>query len=95
MEIKVVKVKQYNSTYKHVIMIDGEPVCLTNSDKMASECIQYLNGYTADINDGKVRKALDKYRMAPVNKETEKVKKRKQKALHKFHEERSNNASST
>lgn len=86
MEIKVVKVKQYNSTYKHIIMVDRIPVCITESDKRASECIQYLNGYNADINDGKIRKILDKYRTTPVNEDTEMSKKRKEKhkAIHKF-----------
>ena len=82
------KVKQYNSTYKHVLMVDGIPVCVTESDKRASECIQYLNGYNADINDGKIKKILDKYRMAPVNKDAEMKKKRKEKhkAIHSFNE---------
>lgn len=45
MKIRVIKVKQYNSTYKHIVMVDDNPVCVTESDKRASECIQYLNGY--------------------------------------------------
>ncbi len=86
MEIKIVKVKQYNSTYKNIVMVDGVPVCITESDKRASECIQYLNGYNADINDGKIRKILDKYRVPSVNKDTELKKKRKEKykAIHQF-----------
>lgn len=86
MDIKTFKVKQYNSTYKHVLLIDGIPVCVTESGNRMSECIRYVNGYDADINDGSVRKALDKYRLAPVNKETERKKKRKQKhkAVHSF-----------
>lgn len=86
MEIKVVKVKQYNSTYKHILMVDGVPICVTEGEKRASECIQYLNGYSADINDGKIRKVLDKYRLPSVNKDTEMRKRRKKKAIHKFNE---------
>lgn len=88
MKIEEIKVKQYNSTYKHIVMVDGIPVCITKSGKRASECIQYLSGYNADINDGKIRKILDKYRTTPVNKDTDKLKKRKmkQKAIHKFNE---------
>ena len=62
MDITVVKVKQYNSTYKRILMVDGSPVCIVASDKRASECIQYLNGYNTNINDGKIKKVLDKYR---------------------------------
>ena len=89
MEIKEVKVKQYNSTYKHIVMVDGVPICITESGKRASECIQYLSGYNADINDGKIRKILDKYRISPVNKDTDKLKKKKEKinALHSFRAE--------
>lgn len=62
MNINVVKAKQYNSTYKRVLIIDGVPVCIVASDKRANECIQYINGYDADISDGKIKKILDKYR---------------------------------
>lgn len=86
MELKVMKVKQYNSTYKHIVMVDNIPVCVTQGSKRASECIQYLSGYNADINDGKVRKILDKYRMSLANKDTEQMKKRKEKVIHKFSE---------
>lgn len=86
MKIEIARVKQYNSTYKHIVMVDGVPVCITESGKRASECIQYLNGYNADINDGKIRKILDKYQMPLVNKDTEQMKKRKEKVIHKFSE---------
>lgn len=86
MKIEEVKVKQYNSTYKHIVMVDGVPICITNSGKRASECIQYLNGYNADISDGKIRKILDKYRLPSVNKDTEMKKRKKKKAIHKFNE---------
>lgn len=79
MEIRVVKVKQYNSTYKHILMIDGVPVCITQSEKRISECIQYLNGYNSDINDGKIKKILDSYRVDSVNKDNEIKKKEKRK----------------
>lgn len=84
MDIRLLKVKQYNSTYKRILMIDDNPVCIVASDKRASECIQYLNGYNADINDGKIKKILDKYRIPSVNNDTERLKKRKEKAIHKF-----------
>lgn len=58
MEIKVEKVKQYNSTYKHVVMVNGKPVCITDSSKRASLIVAYLTGYAVDINDGSVEKVL-------------------------------------
>lgn len=67
MDIKVIKVKQYNSTYKNILMVDGIPICIVAGDKKTSECIQYLSGYNADINDGKIKKILDKYRKASAN----------------------------
>lgn len=88
MDIKILKVKQYNSTYKRIVIVNGIPICVTESDKRASECIQYLNGYNADINDGKIRKILDKYRMSEVNKDTKMKREREKKnnAIHNFNE---------
>lgn len=67
MNIKVEKVKQYNSTYKNVLMVDGTPICIVAGDKKASECIQYLSGYNVNIYDGKIKKILDKHRTDSVN----------------------------
>lgn len=86
MDIKVEKVKQYNSTYKNILMVDGIPICIVAGDKKTSECIWYLSGYNADINDGKIKKILDKYRMPLVNKDTERIKKKNEKAIHKFND---------
>ena len=61
MDIKIVKVKQYNSTYKNVLMVDGVPICIVAGDKKVNDCIQYLSGYNADISDGKIKKVLNKY----------------------------------
>lgn len=33
MDIKVEKVKQYNSTYKNILMVDGMPICIVAGDK--------------------------------------------------------------
>lgn len=88
MKVKVENIKQYNSTYKHVVIVNDVPVCITESSKRASECIQYLNGYNADINDGAIKKILDKYRMQEVNKDTQMKRNRKEKhnAIHGFSE---------
>ena len=43
-------------------MLDGIPVCITESESRMSECIQFVNGYDADINDGAIKKSLIKWR---------------------------------
>ena len=62
MNIMQTRVKQYNSTYKTVISVDGIPVCITRSNKRASDIVSYLSGYDVEINDGKLKKQLDKIR---------------------------------
>ena len=62
MKITQTRVKQYNSTYKTVIVVDGVPVCITRSNKRASDIVSYLSGYEVEINDGKLKKQLDKIR---------------------------------
>lgn len=62
MKITQTRVKQYNSTYKTVISVDEVPVCITRSNKRASVIISYLSGYEVEINDGKLKKQLDKIR---------------------------------
>lgn len=63
MRITQTRVKQYNSTYKTVISVDGIPVCITRSNKRASDIVSYLSGYDVEINDGKLKKQLDKIRV--------------------------------
>jgi hypothetical protein len=68
-------------------MIDGEPVCITRGGKRANECIRYVNGETAEMNDGVIRKILDLYRKGIVNTDSpKKPPKKKHKAIHKFTE---------
>ena len=62
MNITQTRVKQYNSTYKTVVSVDGVPVCITRSNKRASDIMSYLSGYEVEINDGKLKKQLDKIR---------------------------------
>lgn len=64
MKIDVKKVKCYNSTYKHVVMVSGEPVCIVDSSKRSSDIVSYLNGYDVVISDGRIKKILDKLRNA-------------------------------
>lgn len=63
MKIIQTRVKQYNSTYKTIISVDGIPVCITRSNKRASDIVSYLSGYEVEINDGKLKKQLDKIRV--------------------------------
>ena len=60
MEITQIKVKQYNSTYKIIVFVDETPICITKSGKRASDIVSYLRGYDVEINDGKIKKQLDK-----------------------------------
>ena len=62
MEIKVSRIKQYNSTHKNVIMVDGKPICIVAGQKITSNCVAYLQGYDVEINDGAIKNKLDKMR---------------------------------
>ena len=62
MEISVAKVKQYNSTYKFVLVVNGNPVCATRSPKTMGDCVAYLMNRTPLLSDGKIMKILDKVR---------------------------------
>lgn len=59
--IKAYRVKQYNSTTKTVITVDGVPVCIVVGKGItASNVIAYLQGCNVEIKDGAVKKVLDK-----------------------------------
>ena len=53
MKITQTRVKQYNSTYKTVIAVDGVPTCITRSNKRASDIVSYLSGYEEKKNKKK------------------------------------------
>lgn len=59
MEVKVYKVKQYNSVTKTVVCVNGKPVCICGNGKTLAKVEAYLQGYQVDIKDGKIKKALD------------------------------------
>ena len=60
MEITTYRVKQYNSTHKTVIMVDGKPICIVDGcGKTVSNIISYLNGYNVIIGDGRIKRILD------------------------------------
>jgi hypothetical protein len=59
--ISAYRVKQYNSTTKTVITVDGVPVCIVAGKGItASNVIAYLQGCDVEIKDGAVKKVLDK-----------------------------------
>ena len=61
MNINAYRVKQYNSTTKTVITVDGVPVCIVAGKGItASNVMAYLQGYDVEIKDGAVKKVLDK-----------------------------------
>lgn len=60
MNISTVKVKQYGSKYKHILMVDGIPVCITRGNKSLNDCINYLMNGEGSLKDGKIKKILDK-----------------------------------
>ena len=60
MNVTTYRIKQYNSTYKTVVCVNGKPVCIVAGvGKTLSNVIAYLNGYDAPIADGKIKIALD------------------------------------
>lgn len=61
-QFRIIKVKQYNSTYKYIVLHNSAPVCITQSHKRASMIITYLQGYEVPIGDRKIKKKLDQVR---------------------------------
>ena len=59
MDIQRFKVKQYNSTYKHILVVNGKPILITQSENRLSHCISYLSDKNIEIKDGKIKKILD------------------------------------
>lgn len=59
MKIETYKVKQYNSTYKYILMVDGKPILIAKSQNRLSQCIAYIENKDIDIKDGKIKKILD------------------------------------
>ena len=59
MKIEIFKAKQYNSTYKHILVVDGKPVLITKGGNRMAKCIEYLTNKDVDISDRKIKKVLD------------------------------------
>ena len=61
-QISTVKVKQYSSKYKYILLIDGEPVCITRGCESLNDCISYLMTGAPKLKDGKIMRILVAYR---------------------------------
>lgn len=60
MNISSIKVKEYSSSYKHVLIINDKPICIVRSKKSLNDCISYLMNDEPVLKDGKIMKLLDK-----------------------------------
>lgn len=60
MDISTVKVKQYSSTYKYILMVDGSPICIVRGTKSLNDCISYLMNGKPVLEDNRIMKILDK-----------------------------------
>ena len=63
MNISTMRIKQYNSTKKTVIIVNSVPICIVDDcDKIVSNIIAYLNGDDVPIADNEIKKTLTKLR---------------------------------
>lgn len=62
MIISTLKIKEYNSTPKHVIIVNGTPICIVRGNNSLRDCISYLTNGEPKLKDGKIMKMLDKAR---------------------------------
>lgn len=62
MTIRVARAKQYNSSWKYILMIDGNPICVTKGRERMNTIMQYLSGADIKIKDGKIKRELDRFR---------------------------------
>lgn len=68
MRVDTYRVKQYNSTSKTVVCIDGQPICIVKGKKTLSNILAYIQGYEVEVKDGKIKKIIDKYKESEVEK---------------------------
>ena len=62
MDISTVKVKQYGSKHKYILLVEGIPVCITRGINSLNDCISYLMIGEPKLKDGRIMKILDKVR---------------------------------
>lgn len=66
MNITTAKIKEYSSSYKYVLIVNGNPVCIVRSNKSLNACISYLINGEPVLKDGHIMKLLDKYRKTVI-----------------------------
>lgn len=67
MNIKVCRVKQYNSSHKSILMIDGEPVMISQGEARIAEALSYIGGNDYALeHDKSMQRKLSKYRGRPI-----------------------------
>ena len=62
MDIQIHNVKQYNGPQRKVLTVDGVPMVIGGSCQRLESLSAYLQGYTVEIADKKVKKRLDQIR---------------------------------
>lgn len=67
LDIKTVKIKECNSSWKSVLIVCGVPVCIVRSNKSLNDCISYLMNGEPKLTDGKIMKILDRVREVAQN----------------------------
>lgn len=60
MTLSTVKVKEYSSTNKYILLVNGKPVCIVRGKKSLNDCIGYLMNGEPLLKDGRIMKLLDK-----------------------------------
>lgn len=60
MRIATTKVKKYNSSWQHVVTVDGTPIAVADSNNRANSIVSYLMGVPTELNDGTLKKELDR-----------------------------------
>ena len=60
--IKTIKLKQYNSSWKYIIIVNDEPICIVRGNRILSNCINYLMNGEPELSDGKIMKIFKRLR---------------------------------
>ena len=67
LDIKTMKIKECNSSWKNVLMVGGVPVLIVKGNKSLQNCISYLLNGEPKLTDGKIMKILDRVRAVSEN----------------------------
>ena len=67
LDIKTMKIKECNSSWKNVLMVGGVPVLIVKGNKSLQNCISYLLNGEPKLTDGKIMKILDRVREVSEN----------------------------